>query len=231
MTSAFRTTALAAALGVFSWGASAAPVTIISLDFDKQGEEAIAAQAPIAVSVIDNVYFTGAWAYEWNMLRPSDPSLADGNESGFLINRNRTPTTTFDIVVSLEDLAVAAGKAAGATAYPGQFFKSITFSLFTAGAKPTLSYTDASNVVKSRNLTAGNGDLLWSDGNTYTFDALDQIRTLVFSGSNDAVLGLDNLQITLTDAIPDGGNVPEPASYALVGLALLAAGSASRRRA
>lgn len=229
MTSAFRTTALAAALVAFSWGASAAPVTI-SLDFDKLGADAIDAKAPIPVSVVDGVYFQGAWAYEWNMLKPSDPSVADGNEGGFLINRDRNPTTTFDIVVSLEELTVAAAKAAGATTYPGQFFKSITFSLFTGGAKPTLSYTDANNEQKSRNLTPGDGDLLWSDGNTYTFDALDQIRTLVFSGSQGAVLGLDNLQITLTDAIPGGGNVPEPASYALVGLALLAAGSARRRR-
>ncbi len=47
-------------------------------------------------------------------------------------------------------------------------------------------------------------------------------------------LGLDNLQFTLSDAtVPNngGGTVPEPASYALVGLALLAAGAASRRKA
>ena len=40
-------------------------------------------------------------------------------------------------------------------------------------------------------------------------------------------MGLDNLSINF---FAGNGTVPEPASYALVALALLAAGGASRRR-
>ncbi len=233
MTSAFRTTALAAALAAFSWGAAAAPVTLISLNFEEQGQAALAAEAPVLVSEVLDVFFDGAWGYEWNMLTAKDPMPTDDNTGGFLINRSRDINTTSDIVVSLEDLTLAAARAAGvASAYPGQFFKSISFSLFSAGLRPTLSYTDAKGLQQTINLTPGSNDMLWSNGNgPYDFNPLDQVTTLVFSAQG-AVFGLDDLEITLTDGNPGGGgNVPEPTSYALVGLALLAAGSASRRRA
>ena len=71
--------------------------------------------------------------------------------------------------------------------------------------------------------------LLWSFGNVLKdISPSDQVTSLVFSAGGDFI-GLDDLKITLTDGGNPGGNVPEPASYALVGLALLAAGSASRR--
>ncbi len=233
MTSAFRTTALAAALAAFSWSAAAAPVTLISLNFEEQGQAALAAEAPVLVSEVLDVFFDGAWGYEWNMLSGQDPMPTDDNTGGFLINRSRDINTTSDIVVSLEDLTLAAARAAGvASAYPGQFFKSISFSLFSAGPSPKLKWNDAKGEEKTVDLTPGNNDMIWSKGNgPYGFDPLDKVTTLVFSAQG-AVFGLDDLEITLTDANPGGGgNVPEPTSYALVGLALLAAGSASRRRA
>ena len=77
-------------------------------------------------------------------------------------------------------------------------------------------------------MTRGDGEKRWSRSGLYEFNPLMQFDRLEFS-SGIAVLGLDNLSITLT-AAGGGGTAPEPASYALVGLALLAAGTASRRR-
>lgn len=233
MTSAFRTTALAAALAAFSFGAMA---EVVRLDFEDLGKQAVADKAPVAVDIVEKIYFSGAYAWATDMLdsKQDDPMPSGGVPGGFLVNRSRAFDTS-DIVLSLDEIVLKAAKGAGAAAsvlnsYPGQFFASITFSLFTFSDKPTLKFDNANGEEQSRELTPGSDLLLWSAPNTIRFDPLDQVRTLIISAPGFAVLGLDTMEITLTAANPGGGTVPEPASYALVGLALLAAGSASRRR-
>ena len=225
MTSAFRTTALAAALAAFSCGALADAVV---LDFTSLGQQAFEAKAPIRVQEVDGFFFTGAYAYDTRMLTAKDPEPSGGKGGGYLLNSGRD-SKTGDIVISLKDPKAAIAKGANAAdKFANQFFESISFSLFSSGA-PIVSYTTAKGGLVTAELTHGSSMLLWSFGNVLKdISPSDQVTSLVFSAGGDFI-GLDDLKITLTDGGNPGGNVPEPASYALVGLALLAAGSASRR--
>jgi len=230
MTTLLRQTALAAALAVASFGALADPVVI---DFNAEGQQAFDNnKTPVKVTNVKGVSFSGAYAWREDMLNIGspdfDPEVGPGNSSGFLMNRSRT-VTGLDIVVSLEDLALAAAAASpsAASSFPNQYFSRISFSLFSAGT-PKLTWFDINGREKTKDLTAGSSQLLWSSNNFAEFDPLDQVTKLVFS-ANGGLFGIDNLSITLTDP-GTGGNVPEPAGYALVAMALLAAGAASRRR-
>jgi len=227
MTTAFRTTALAVAMAAFSCGALADPVV---LNFDALGKAAVEANAPIRVQEVDGFFFTGAYAYDTRMLTSKDPEPVGGQSGGYLLNSGRDAKTA-NIVISLTDPNAAVARGNGADSkFAGQYFESISFSLFSS-SDPTVSYTTAKGVLVTTELTKGSTMLLWSFNNALKDIAdSDQVTSLVFSAGG-GYLGLDDMKITLTDGGNPGGNVPEPASYALVGLALLAAGSASRRRA
>lgn len=226
MTTAFRHSVLASALLAAGCGAFAAPVTI---NFDDLGQQAIKDGKPVALTSTQGVNFSGAFVYEWDMLKPGvDTTPAPSNLGGFLINRDRGADPT-DIVVSLETLALASNTAG--KNFPNQYFSSISLSLFAGGTlnspPPKITYT-ANGKPMTVELPKGGPSLFWSDNNVINFNEQDQVTELRFSNGT-GVFGLDNLVITLTDP-GTGGNVPEPAGYALVGMALLAAGAASRRR-
>lgn len=72
----------------------------------------------------------------------------------------------------------------------------------------------------------------FSDWQTANLDLTDmaKISTIEFGFSSSGLFGVDNLRLGTRDT-GGGGTVPEPASYGLVAMALLAAGWASRRRA
>ena len=238
MIRAFRHTALAALLPLLSLGATAAPL-VIPIDFTAEGTAALqnctpqpgCTPQPLLVTQSSNLFFQNAWAWDssvsmgWGGI--NDPAPDPNNTGGFLINRNRATSSTGDLTITLQDPSLQTVSPT-AHSYPGQFFDRITFSLFTSAAAPTIEYRNAQGVVLgTKNLTAGDSSLLWNNNNEFTFDVLDEVRTLTFKTNDRGVLGIDNLRVTLSDATT--GDVPEPAGFALVGLALLAAGAATRR--
>ena len=234
MTSALRRTALTAALVALS-GSALADV-VVSIDFNDLGSKLGPNDAPVELRTERDFNFSGAFLYAPGMLKAGDPKPDDlTGVGGFLSNVNRGGTTFNSIVLSLESLILAATKTAApggpsaASAFPNQFISAISFSLFTDSNSPRVSYVDTNNQAKSQSPTGG-GTGLWAK-NAFNFDPLDQVSTLTFT-AGAGFFALDNLSITLTAAGNGGGggNAPEPAGYALVGLALLAAGSASRRR-
>lgn len=221
MTSILRTTALAAALAASSWGAAAAPV-VLDLNVGALGEQAAGQLKPVKVEKLKNVQFNGAWVYRDDMVQGDDPRPGDGRPGTYISNRDRNTVNAQDVVMSLDN-------GGPGDPFPGQYFLSIGFSLFTASDELNISFADGNgqNLGTTR-LTPASSDMLWATGYRADFEASAQVRQISLSG-NGALLGLADLEVTLTEAI-DPGVVPEPASYALVGLALLAAGTAGRRR-
>lgn len=221
----FRIVALTAALAALSSVASAAEVR---LNFNDLGTQAETAGAPVAVPDTQGLRFRGAFGYGVGMLGSDDPENLDmvsAGKGGFLLNKQRGASTT-DIILSLVQ-----SPAITRSADPVVFFQSITFNLFTkgTGAANKLYATGANGEDQGRQMTSGGGDTWTSLPTTYTFDPLAQVTSLRFTAGG-AAFALDDMVIALSSAPGPGGNVPEPASYGLAGLALLAAGAASRRK-
>lgn len=87
--------------------------------------------------------------------------------------------------------------------------------------------TDPTQVFES---VAGDGSFNWNT-QQISFANLGPVNRIEFNSSADGTLfALDNLDFTFAAPGGGGGTAPEPASYALVAMALLAAGGASRRR-
>lgn len=221
MTSILRTTALAAVLAASSWGAAAAPV-VLKLGLSGFDDQFDAAKEPAKVERLNKVGFEGAWAYRKDILQFGDPAPGDDRPGNYISNRDRGSSAAQDVVISLDS-------GSGQTnPFPGQYLLSIGFSLFTSADELKISFADSNGNQLTSRLTPASSDMLWATGYRADFKEVDQIRQIRLS-SDGAVLGLSDLELTLTEAI-DPGVVPEPASYALVGLALLAAGTAGRRR-
>lgn len=232
MRTLFRTTALAAAMAAFSIGAAALPTTI-DLDLRPLGQAAADAHRPVEVGHFANMYFKNLWAFRSDMWTGSDPKPGDNSPGTYVANRGRNDFTAKDIIISLEGPGGGAGAgASGKDSFPGQFFQSISFRIFSSADPLEIFWAGADGKeLGSTPVTPGSTDLLWSPRQTYNFNPLQEVRQLRLSASG-ATIGLDSLQITLTEASTGGGggSVPEPASYALVGLALLGAAAAGRRR-
>jgi hypothetical protein len=218
----------AATLAVLSLGAQASAVT---LDFNSLIPAG--ATAPVAVGT-SQVGFTFSGAYAWNTgiaTETNDPKPGDlSNTSGFIVNKNRGADAG-DIELLLSG------------SNTGKFFKLLSFDLFVTQTTPVVEAHSVVNgvdhLIESFSLTPGDGNKLWSTASLREFTALEQVNRLVIgtrSGTPPApdfgILGMDNLNIDFIASTNGGGGgtAPEPASYALVGIALLAAGTASRRR-
>ncbi len=239
MTSTFLKATVAAALGAWSMTVAAAPVL---LDFEALGQQALLGERnPIAVRNIAGFNISGAFAYHTAMLNDRDNAPFPSRTGGFLINRSRLADTA-SIVVSLDELVEPAARGVAAAAalpapnvFPGQYFKEVSVLMYTLADRPLLvAMNDDGSKSVTIELSPSDGTKFWSSNGPYLFEADDMLTRLEFRSAG-AVLGIDDLLITLTDP-GNGGNggnngVPEPASYALVGLALLAAGSAKRRKA
>jgi hypothetical protein len=223
----FRIAALTAALTAFAPVAFAEQVT---LNFDEFNTSA--GSDPVAVGTIQGLQFQGAYGYGVDMLDSKDNSdLKDASSSrgGFILNRQRNGTST-DIIITLEQNATARSAAS-------VFFEEITLRLWTDGAplpgEPNpnaLIAIGADGTSHTQELTVG-GAGFWVLPVTYKFDALDYITSLRFSAGTGS-LALDDLVVSLSDGstLPPPNGVPEPASFGLIGLALLGAGAASRRK-
>jgi len=234
MKTALRLTALAVVLGVAAFGASAAQ--IVTLDFEGLLSTAdIDNKAPKKIEdTIQGFKFSssnttsgGVWAWRGNFSTSiDDPNFGD-NPGSFLVNRNKSPSTTGKIVVDLVD--------------PDRFITELTFQALFLNNPSVLGYEKNSSTGIAGQLTSGSGE--WSpgydgNGDPYPFgtpitfknglDLAKVVRLEFYSGDGGGIFGLDDLKITLSDKTSTG-TAPEPGSFALVGLALLAAGAARRR--
>lgn len=236
MTTVRRSTALAIALFALSAGVSAAPT--FDLDFEAEGKDAVGKLEPVKPTALKGLKLSGAWGYGWNMLikapadiRPEEFDEANPkgnycgslsgkcNEGGFLLNRDFSAGKGSSIVLSVDEKL-----------FPSGYFKSITLDLFTntdSGLKLTATGRDGKTDISDN---FGAGSKAWQTGQLIDmlteFDTLGEVVSLEFS-VGASTLGLDNMAIVMGGVtVP----VPEPAGYGLVGLALLAAGAASRRR-
>ena len=227
MTPSFRSTALAAMLAALSIGASAGPVV---LNFEVLGQQALGDPtatpkvdpAPVQVNTVGGFSFGGsAWAYHFGMI---DEDVDNGpgdatNQGGFIINRSRDVTTAGTIVLSIDNSGL----------YKGRYFNALQFDVFTSAGAATVSAFNAKNEKRLvADLTATDGNKFWTTTDDNPIDEGFQATRIEFFTAS-AVIGLDNISITLSDATT--AKVPEPASYALVGLALLGVGLARRRTA
>lgn len=218
-----RIVALTAALSAFLPAAHAAQV---SVDFDTLGKTAVDSGVPQEFLAQGNLQFENAFVYGVGMLQESDISELKGKSTdrgGLLLNRGRgADASTQDILISLVQ---------STTARSAQtiFFEKIVFDLFskgTGGANNVIGTKEDGTTIEVP-LTSGGNDS-WSLGASADFTGMNVTSLRLTAGISR--FAVDNMTITLTDATDPGGNVPEPASYGLVGLALLGAGAASRRK-
>lgn len=238
MTPAFRSTALAAALAAVSCGAMAEKI-----DFDSFWDASIKdSDPPKAVGKGDVKGFLfstdSAWAYKKEMLKPGqtadfdvlpavwdikNPGVCNGtaercNNTGFIMNRIRGKGGNV-IDISL-DPAV----------FGSRYITNITLDLFHNAERGKVIAIAGNEFADLPGFTVGETE--WILGWKADLTGLSfRATTLRFDFGANA-LALDNLDFTLSAAVPPPPpGVPEPGSYALVGLALLAAGAARRRKA
>ena len=239
MTTALRSIALAAALAAVSCGAMAETVTI-NFDSFWNDDTIDAGDPPKAVGAGDVAGFVfstdSAWAYRKEMLDPSldvlpdvwdAPGVCTGdddacNNTGFIMNKTRGVADGSVIDISLDP-----------TVFGSRYITAINLRLFhNAGQGDESGKVIAFNAAGDSEELEGfsSGTRRWVGWGT-TLKTLQDATTLRFDFAGNA-LGLDNLDFTLSEAVdPPPPGVPEPSSYALVGLALLAAGAARRRKA
>jgi hypothetical protein len=236
MKSAVRSTVLAAALAALSCAAVANPIT-----FEAAGNSAVTANAPFKiVSGIDGFLFSNAWAYKSPMFSAADvlPVVWDTgltpieckNSNGDLYPESECNSTGFIMNRTRGGLGQVLDIALDPTVHAGRFFTSLTLDLVHNAPTAKISLLNAAGTSRGDLMGFTNGGLIWQNnwssnwaGDTTRAD----VTTLRFDFGTSA-LGLDNLSFTLSGT--SGGTAPEPASYALVGLALLAAGAARRRK-
>lgn len=188
--------------------------------------------APTAVGTLEGLQFQGAFAYGEGMLDDAtEPGgLGDGSRGrgGFILNQSRDLSVDrSDIVISLVPTATTRGAASASATSATEFFDAIAFRLFTTGITQLWGGNAAGTETLVQGYTGGSG--IW----TPQPERVDLQNTMEYVylrfKTDGGAIALDDMLVTLSTATDPNGSVPEPASYGLVGLALLAAGTATRR--
>ncbi len=225
-----RTLAMAAAL------AAAAPIaaqaTAITLDFEGQNGAVLAVSQPYTGNLLvfsdDLTSVTPATAFLWTSAfavllpaPPVGPTFAYGNVFSIAIDSGMTETCT--------------PATAGARL---SCFNQLALHYFSSGGSITIwddSAAGASQTIGLSN-TSGSGSPAWAElidpaTNLPGYSAPGRITRIDFSGGGTNAIYIDDVALSFSGAAPGPGALPEPASFALVLLALAAAGMTGRRRA
>lgn len=223
MTTAFLKSTVAAALVMLSLGAQA---DAVKLNFDDLLAGGATAPDPLGTLSVNGASFSFTGAYVWESRfsdtgdTSTDPIPADSNPgNGFIANRSRSDN---GLIIGMNLLPVA-----NVTRY----IKSVTFDLFVPADTPFVRGFSKNGTTLDLTATFSEGSgKAWVPALSVDFGEKSVVSRLEFGSIGMGTIGLDKMTIEFTAADIGNGTVPEPASYALVALALLAAGGASRRR-
>ena len=203
MTTVFRRIALAAAL-VVGAGAAQAGV-VISFDRLRIGE------------VVPNSYANpfGASFSDSGAVYDTFPNPINSSSTGHLGNNNAATPVSLSVL-------------------NGFIYNIFSFDFSHSCLSGTFNVKvvgqDSEIVSKSWTCGVTSAFVPWQNAEL-DLTSVSRISTIEFGFSSLGLFGVDNLRLGTRDTGGGGGTVPEPASYGLVAMALLAAGWASRRRA
>jgi len=217
MSRILRTLALSATFAALAASAQAGGVAI-ELDFEALGAQSQIDGKGIAVDATFSglgLNFIGATAFHDNL----QPSLATPSGSGFIWSDGQSMT-----------IDVLAGSVLNFAKLTFEYgVNDVAFTVTVIGTETDQATGKAKQTTKD--IAGTGGGFAWSGASKeIDISAIGPIDSIVFSSNTGrGLITLDNFKL-LPDSTSPGGNVPEPASYGLVGLALLGAGLSTRRR-
>jgi hypothetical protein len=215
MSTLFRAITLASTVVCLPLAAQAA-FTPFTLDFEALGQQQSGgSRTPVTTQFSAQGVTFGTGASAFGKFTGQNPAAGAGNSDGFI----RNTVQSFMITVN-----------------PGANFDLLSFNF----ASPAGFFVDVVGRAACPTCTAGDtGQLFINPGTAWewhsenlnlstAFPTLGSIDNITFTAAGTSTLfALDNIAFGQTSPT---GNVPEPAGFGLVALALAAAGLASKRR-
>lgn len=226
MTAVFRAISVAAATAVLSVGAAAEVVDFESLLGSlTQSPTNPLIYPPDVGSSIAGFKFTDASAYGPDQLTggfstPTEPTGTHGG-SVYVLSRKKNSAAAATRVTSI--FVELAGTNVG------KDIESLSFNgAIIAGSLQAYARDGSGEYAVGFSLAA-DGSFFWGPQNL-DFSQLGVVDRIEFRSTGNVLFALDNLSFTYSSTGGGGGTVPEPQGYGLLGLALAAAGLATRRR-